>query len=251
MTLYIVTMLAIGALAGGFITGLAGFGTALFALGWWLVVLPPKDAVTVVIIMSLIGGIQGMIEVRHVINPSRLARYTVPALLGVPFGIAGLAVINVFILKLIIGCLLIMFGLYSILRWHMPRISSSTPWIDVLIGSIGGVLGGLAGLSGAIPTMWVTLHDWNKADRRAILQPFNMLVLGAVLIAFVIQGKVTRDVLFLALLAFPFTLLGARLGLLLYRRVNDEQFLRIIIWLILISGVVLVSREWAYVISQI
>ena len=78
MTLYIVTMLAIGALAGGFITGLAGFGTALFALGWWLVVLPPKDAVTVVLIMSLIGGIQGMIEVRHVINPSRLARYTVP-----------------------------------------------------------------------------------------------------------------------------------------------------------------------------
>ena len=40
---------------GGFITGLAGFGTALFALGWWLVVLPPKDAVTVVIILAISG----------------------------------------------------------------------------------------------------------------------------------------------------------------------------------------------------
>jgi hypothetical protein len=31
----------------------------------------------------------------------------------------------------------------------------------------------------------------------------------------------------------------------LYRRVNDKQFLQIIIWLILISGLVLVSRELA------
>jgi uncharacterized membrane protein YfcA len=39
--------------------------------------------------------------------------------------------------------------------------------------------------------------------------------------------------------------LGARLGIMLYRRVNDKQFLQIIIWLILISGLVLVSRELA------
>ena len=39
-------LLLVGALAGGFVTGLAGFGTALMALGIWLYVLPPSTAVT-------------------------------------------------------------------------------------------------------------------------------------------------------------------------------------------------------------
>ena len=33
-----------GALAGGFINGLAGFGTALFALSFWLQILEPGQA---------------------------------------------------------------------------------------------------------------------------------------------------------------------------------------------------------------
>jgi hypothetical protein len=39
-------LLLIGALAGGFVSGLTGFGTALMALGIWLYVLPPSMAVT-------------------------------------------------------------------------------------------------------------------------------------------------------------------------------------------------------------
>ncbi|MGB2436822.1 MAG: sulfite exporter TauE/SafE family protein, partial [Candidatus Puniceispirillales bacterium] len=81
--------------------------------------------------------------------------------------------------------------------------------------------------------------------RRAVLQPFNMIILGCVFVVFLLYGMVTLHILFLAVLAVPFTLIGAKLGITLYRRVNDEQFLRIIIWLILISGLVLVSREMA------
>ena len=38
-------ILLFGALAGGFVSGLAGFGTALMALGIWLYILPPAIAV--------------------------------------------------------------------------------------------------------------------------------------------------------------------------------------------------------------
>jgi uncharacterized membrane protein YfcA len=38
-------LLVLGALAGGFVSGLAGFGTALMALGIWLYVVPPSIAV--------------------------------------------------------------------------------------------------------------------------------------------------------------------------------------------------------------
>ena len=48
-------LLFLGALAGGFVSGLAGFGTALMALGIWLYVLPPSLAVPLVLICSVAG----------------------------------------------------------------------------------------------------------------------------------------------------------------------------------------------------
>ena len=46
-------VLLAGALAGGFVSGLAGFGTALMALGIWLYILPPAVAVPLVLICSV------------------------------------------------------------------------------------------------------------------------------------------------------------------------------------------------------
>src|SRR5258708_3408452 len=48
-------LLFLGALAGGFVTGLAGFGTALVVLGIWLYVLPPSTVVPLVLICSIVA----------------------------------------------------------------------------------------------------------------------------------------------------------------------------------------------------
>ena len=84
MSAELIVFLLIGAAAGGFINGLAGFGTALFALGWWLQVMPPLQAVALVLVMSVCSGIQGVFLVRHAIQPRRLAQFLVPALFGIP-----------------------------------------------------------------------------------------------------------------------------------------------------------------------
>src|SRR6202051_718204 len=55
MTAVAYVLLFAGALAGGFVAGLAGFGTALMALGIWLYALPPSLAVPLVLICSVAG----------------------------------------------------------------------------------------------------------------------------------------------------------------------------------------------------
>ena len=50
--------LILGALVGGFVNGLAGFGTALMALGFWLQIMPPLEAVALVVVVSCVTGIQ-------------------------------------------------------------------------------------------------------------------------------------------------------------------------------------------------
>ena len=63
MSVDAIVVISIGAAFGGLVNGLAGFGTGLFALGWWLVVLPPKSAVALVVVLSLVSGVQGVFAV--------------------------------------------------------------------------------------------------------------------------------------------------------------------------------------------
>jgi uncharacterized membrane protein YfcA len=55
MSMFAFALLLFGALAGSFVSGLAGFGTALMALGIWLYVLPPSTVVPLVVICSIIA----------------------------------------------------------------------------------------------------------------------------------------------------------------------------------------------------
>ena len=63
---------------------------------------------------------------------------------------------------------------------------------DGVIGFLGGIMGGLAGLSGPLPTIWATLRGWGKDERRSVFQTFNLAVLLAALVSHALSGFLTR-----------------------------------------------------------
>lgn len=245
MTGGFIAALCAGALAGGFINGLAGFGTALLALGVWLQIMPAPQAVAVVIVMSVLSGLQGLCIVRSEIrkNRWRLARFLFPAVVGVPIGVTLLSLISTFVLKMTVASFLILYGGFFLLRRSLPRFERSTPIADGIIGFLGGVLGGATSLSGALPTMWCAMRPWPKGETRAVLQSFNVVVLGLAVVFFAWQGLYTGETFLLILLALPATLLGAQIGILLFRHLSDNQFRRALIVLMFTSGVGLAMRE--------
>ena len=242
---HVLALLAAGAAAGGFINGLAGFGTALFALGFWLQIMEPVQAVAVCVVLSVLSGIQGVWIVRGAVATHwrRLARFLVPGLVGIPLGVALLAVLDAGALKLVIAGFLILYGGFFSLRSALPRLERPTPLIDGVIGFAGGVLGGAASLSGALPTMWCSMRPWPKAEVRAVLQPYNVVILGTTVLALAIGGAYTRETLFLTAIALPVTMLAAQVGIATFRRLGDDAFRRLLIALMLVSGLVLLARE--------
>lgn len=234
-----------GAAAGGFVNGLAGFGTALFALGFWLQILPPVQAVSIAIAMSLVSGIPGALLVRETVkaNAVRLGRFVIPGLFGVPVGIALLTALNPSILKLSIGCLLIFYGGFFTIARTLPKFERPAPVGDGLIGFLGGVLGGAASLSGVLPTMWCALRPWTKVEQRAVLQPFNLIMLGFTAVGFAWAGYYTQDVFKVIVLALPMTLLSSQLGMAIFKFLDDFQFRRLLIGLMLVSGIMIFIRE--------
>jgi uncharacterized membrane protein YfcA len=75
-----------GALAGGFVSGLAGFGTALMALGIWLYVLPPSVAVPLVLICSVLAQTATFPSIWRSIDFTLVWPFVIGGLTGVPFG---------------------------------------------------------------------------------------------------------------------------------------------------------------------
>ena len=88
ITLELLLYLAAGAALGGYVNGLAGFGTGLMSLGIWLQVMSVEEAVPVVAAMSVVSGVQSLWLTRQGVKTGlhRLPRFLVPALIGLPVG---------------------------------------------------------------------------------------------------------------------------------------------------------------------
>ncbi len=239
--------LILGACAGGFINGLAGTGTALFALGFYLVVLEPVTAVAIVTLMSVLVGLQGLWIVRHAIlaRPDRLARFILPGLIGVPLGLLLLDVIDASTLRLGIAFFLILYGGYFGFRAALPAFQKPTPVIDVIVGFLGGVLGGTAGVSGALPSMWVSLRPWTKAEARAVMQPLNVTILSTTVALLAWRGAYDSTALTALAITVPTGLVAAQVGIMVFRRLSDTGFRRLLILLTLAMGVGILISELA------
>ncbi|QCO56063.1 sulfite exporter TauE/SafE family protein [Pseudorhodobacter turbinis] len=245
MDLHFVLLLGLGAMAGGFINGLAGFGTALLTLGIWLQIMPPQQAVAIIVIVAAISGIQGVWIVREDLkaNPKRLMIFLLPAILGVPLGIELLSSIDAGVLKIGVAAFLLLYGSFFIVRRNLPSFERPTPVIDAAIGFLSGVLGGAASLSGALPTMWCAMRPWTKQETRAVLQPFNVVILLLTAVFLAWRGAYTRETLLILTVALPITMVAAQIGIFVFHRLTDVQFRRLLIALMFLSGILLSLRE--------
>ncbi|MBR1212547.1 sulfite exporter TauE/SafE family protein [Bradyrhizobium sp. JYMT SZCCT0180] len=233
-------LLLFGALAGGFVSGLAGFGTALMALGIWLYVLPPSLAVPLVLICSVSSQISTLPTMWKVLDFKLAAPFVIGGLAGMPIGALLVAQAEPQIFKLSVGVMLLVFpAALFFVRKPMAFAFGGRP-ADAAVGFAGGILGGLAGLSGPLPTLWASVRGWTKDQRRGVFQIFNGSVLGAALLLQIISGFVKWEVFWLALLALPGTLIGAWIGARTYRALSDRNFYDIVLALLFLSGLALV-----------
>jgi uncharacterized membrane protein YfcA len=225
-----------GALAGGIVNGFTGFGTAITAMGLWLYVIPPTVAASLAVICSTISQLQTLHLIWRKILWRRVLTFVLPGVFGVPIGTFLLPHIEPRLFRLGIGTFLVAYSAYVLLRKGQIESAWGGKAADGVIGFGGGILGGLTGLSGVLPVVWVDIRGWSKEQRRAVLQSFNIAVLSLALASHAVAGLLTRQVLLQAAIALPGTIGGAWLGTFFYRRLHDHGYQRVVMVLLLISG---------------
>jgi hypothetical protein len=225
--------------AAAAVAGLAGFAFGLVAAGVWLQVLTPVQTTTLIVVCGLL--IQGVSawSLRHALDIRRLWPFLVGGALGVPVGVELLRWVSPDRFRLAVGVGLVAFSVYSLARPRLGRVTAGGRAADGGIGVLSGLVGGATGLSGILPTVWCSLRGWQKDEQRAVFQPVAVGLHAMTALWLGGTGAITAATLWLLLLALPAVLAGTWLGLRLYGRLDDASFRKVVLALLLVSGIAL------------
>jgi uncharacterized membrane protein YfcA len=239
-------MLLLGAFAAGFATGFAGFGAALVASGFWFHALPAPMVPPLIAMASVTAHVISMATLRRPIAWRAAAPMLAGGVIGVPLGVLLLLGASPDGLRLAAGIFLLGYPLLQLALAGRLQIGN---WggrpADGLVGLAGGVLGGFAGLSGALPAVWLNLRGGSADRQRAVYQPFNLMALGLAALFMAAGGLVGRETLLIVAFCLPLILFGSWLGARAYIGVSDALFRRLLLALLFTSGLVLVGRSLA------
>jgi uncharacterized protein len=228
--------------AAALVTAVAGFAFGLVAAAVWLYILTPLQTASLIIAFGLVVQGYSVWKLRHALVWKRVAPLAIGAAFGVPLGVFVLASANPQYLRSGTGAVLVLYSLYALLRPAMKPVTVGGAAADVGAGFLNGALGGATGFAGIIATIWCQLRGWPKDQQRAVFQPVGVATFAMSAAWLGGQGSISRDLVWLFLLGLPVLLIGTWAGLKLYGKLDEAQFRKVVLVLLLVSGVVLLFR---------
>jgi len=118
------------------------------------------------------------------------------------------------------------------------------PGADAAIGVLNGVIGGSTGLAGIVTVIWTSIRGWSRDEQRAVFQPTGVASFLLIILAFGGAGIITADTIRLFFIGLPILAIGTWLGWALYGKLGEGGFRRIVLVLLLLSGIALVASAW-------
>jgi uncharacterized membrane protein YfcA len=222
------------------VAGVAGFAFGLVAAAAWLHVLTPLQTTTLVVAFGLIVQGYSVWKLRRALKFERLMPFLIGGALGLPVGVALLRWVSATHMKTSIGVLLVLFSIYSLARPQLAKVTAGGRLADGGVGVLSGVLGGTTGFGGILPTIWCTVRGWPKDEQRAVFQPTGVAIFLGTALLLGGTGSVTADTVQLFLIGLPALLAGSWLGLRLYGKLDEAAFRKIVLGLLMLSGLALV-----------
>jgi uncharacterized membrane protein YfcA len=219
-----------------FVRSAVGFGDALLAM--------PRLALFINLRMAtpLVGLMGMMISTGILITNWRTTdfraawRLNLASFAGIPLGLILLTLAPEAPVKIALGLMLVLYGLYNLLTPGLPVLQNER--LAYPFGFVAGILGGAYNTSGPPIVIYGALRRWPPDNFRATLQGYFFFSSILILAGQGLAGLWTWPVVQLFLYSMPLIVLGIYLGGKVNGRLPKALFRQLIFGLLIIVGIV-------------
>ena len=230
-------LLSAAAFSGALVSGLAGFAFSAVAGAILLHALPPMEAVPLMMACSVGVQAANLWALRKNIQWKGSLFLIIGGLLGIPIAVGILQRADPQSFRVGFGAVLAIYAAYSLCRptrTYLRQVNSRSG--HALIGFGGGLIGGLTAMPGAVPAIWCDMHGMPKNEQRGLVQPFITAMQIFALTLMLSRHSLSSKLLIDLAISLPALAAGAVLGLVMFRRVNEIAFRRIVLVVLFLSG---------------
>ncbi len=224
---------------GSVVAGFAGFAFSAVAGGMLLHWLAPPLAVPLLLSCSVTTQLVSLARLWQTIAWRQCLRFVVGGLIGILIGAFILETISARAFDLVFGGVLVVYSGCALI-WTRALIKRPARLFDVMVGFCGAITGGSTAFPGAFPTIWCNACGIENTAQRGIVQPFILVTQIATLAYFYKLGLLAPSTATIYFWCAPVVLTGTWLGLHCFRLASETVFRRVVLTLLLVSGVSLI-----------
>lgn len=222
------------------VAGVSGFAFALIAAAAWLHVLTPLQTATLIVAYAMLVQSYGTWKMRHAARWSRIWPFLAGGAPGTAIGAVVLHWANPAYVRAGVGCFFMLYALYSLAKPSIEPLRGGLA-ADMFVGFLSGMLGALTGFAGILIVIWSGLRGWTRDEHRGVFQPAAVAMLVMSALALGAAGPIEPGTVKLFAIGLPALLAGTWVGFKLYGRLDDTAFRRIVLILLLASGLPLIA----------
>jgi hypothetical protein len=229
-----------GIFAGALVSGLMGFAFSAVAGAILLHVMPPTEAVPLMMACSIVTQSVSLFALRRSIQWRASVGLIMGGAVGLVPAIYLLHHVDTQVFRIGFGAFLMSYAAWMLLRPANGSLRVAAGRVrDVVVGFGGGLVGGLTAMPGAVPTIWCDLRSMPKDQQRGLVQPYIMAMQLFALALMLSRNTLSSEALLNVTLTLPALAAGAVLGVMMFRRVSDRSFRGVVLGVLAVSGLLL------------
>lgn len=221
-------------LLAGFVQGVTSFGFALVSLPLLSQILPVRQTVPVIVVLSLLTNVSILAACYKHLAVRKALLLILTGMVAAPFGTYLLLYISETWLKIIAGALILLFAAIMLLGRSFPVRSEKLGFVTA--GLASGLLNGSISTSGPPVALFLSNQGTDKQTFRANLTFYAMVLHIVTILSFSYNGLLDKTVVSALVWTTPAMIVGVSAGIWAGSRMNERFFRKTVLVLIIISG---------------
>jgi uncharacterized membrane protein YfcA len=231
---------AMVALAAGLVRGFSGFGAALILAPGFTLVMAPREAVVLTVLLNSSAIAQLLFPALRQTRWREVGPMGAAAMIAIPVGSLLLIGLDGAVIRRAIGGIVLGFSVSMLTGWRY-RGPRGLP-VNLLVGTLGGLLTGAAAVGGPPIILYFLSSDRPMAENRASFISFFAVIQLAAVPVFLWEGLVTGELVARTVLLLPAFLVATHVGARLFTGASDRLARRLALGALVLIGLATLIR---------